>query len=106
MPSEGRHSRHSGASIADNTPGLYTISDDYGPAATCRSMDLAATTGARATHMGRLRAWDAAGGRGPKRLRTTGPTTTRPPGARQFGALDSESSASQLDAACAGYLLF
>jgi hypothetical protein len=39
MPSEGRHSRHSGASTADNAPRLDTISDDYGPA-TCRSMDL------------------------------------------------------------------
>ena len=27
-------------------PGLGTISDDYGPAATCRSMDLAAADGA------------------------------------------------------------
>jgi hypothetical protein len=33
-------------------PGLGTISDDYGPAATCRSsMDLAAAAGARATRM-------------------------------------------------------
>ncbi len=40
MPSEGWH-----------TPGLDTNSDDYGPAATCRSMDLAATAGARATRM-------------------------------------------------------
>ncbi len=35
-------------------PGLGTISDDYGPAATCRSMDLAAAVGARATRMSQL----------------------------------------------------
>jgi hypothetical protein len=51
------------------------------PAATCRSMDLAAAVGARATRMSRLWAGDAAGGRGPERHRATGPTTTRPPGA-------------------------
>jgi hypothetical protein len=45
MPSKGRHSRHSGASTTQ--PGLGTTSDDYGPAATCRSMDLAAAAGAR-----------------------------------------------------------
>jgi hypothetical protein len=60
---------------------LGTISDDYEPAATCRSMDLAAAAGARATRMSRLWAGDAAGGRGPERRRATGPTTTRPPGA-------------------------
>ena len=90
-------------------PGLGTISDDYGPAATCRSMDLAAAAGARATRMSPLWAGDAAGGRGPQRRRATGPTTTQPPGAGRRvspGARDSESSASQLDAACAGYLLF
>ena len=90
-------------------PGLGTISDDYGPVATCRSMDLAAATGARVTRMSRLWAGDAAGGRGQERLRATGPTTSRPPGAgRRVSpeARDSESSASQLDAACAGYLLF
>jgi hypothetical protein len=93
-------------------PGLGrvgTISDDYGQAATCRSIDLAAGAGARATLMSRLRAGDAAGGRGPERRRATGPTTTRPPGAGRRvspGARDSESSASQLDAACAEYLLF
>jgi hypothetical protein len=91
-------------------PGLGTISDDYGPAATCRSMDLAAAAGARATCKSRLRAGDAAGGRGPERRRATGPTTTtRPQGAGRRvspGARDSESCASQLDAACAGYLLF
>jgi hypothetical protein len=32
-------------------PGLGTISDDYGLAAICRSMDLAAAAGARATSM-------------------------------------------------------
>jgi hypothetical protein len=42
-------------------PGLGTISDDYGPAATCWSMDLAAVAGARATRMSRLWAGDAAG---------------------------------------------
>ena len=62
-------------------PGLGTISDDYGPAAFRRSKDLAAAAGARATRMSRLRAGDAAGGRGPERRRATGPTTTRPPGA-------------------------
>ena len=46
-------------------PGLGTTRDDYGPAATCRSMDLAAAAGARATSMSRLWAGDAAGGRGP-----------------------------------------
>jgi hypothetical protein len=53
MPSEGRHSKHSGASTADNAPGLDTISDDYGQAATYQSMarDLAAAAGARATRM-------------------------------------------------------
>ncbi len=51
MPSEGRHSRHSGASTAENAPGLDTTSDYYGPAATCRSMDLAAAAGARATRI-------------------------------------------------------
>jgi hypothetical protein len=45
-------------------PGLGTISDDYGPAAFRRSKDLAAAAGARATRMSRLRAGDAAGGRG------------------------------------------
>ena len=59
-------------------PGLGTISDDYGPAAIRRSKDLAAAAGARATRMSRLRAGNAAGGRGPERRRATGPTTTRP----------------------------
>ena len=59
-------------------PGLGTISDDYGAAAFRRSKDLAAAAGARATRMSRLRAGDAAGGRGPERRRATGPTTTRP----------------------------
>jgi hypothetical protein len=62
-------------------PGLDTASDDYGPAATCRSMDLAAAAGARATRMSQLWAGEAAGGRGHERHRATGPTTTRPPGA-------------------------
>ncbi len=72
-------------------------------------MDLAAAAGARANRMSRLWAGDAAGGRGPERLRATGPTTTRPLGAGRRvspGARDSESIASQLDAACAGHLLF
>ena len=89
--------------------GLGTISADYGPVATCQSMDLAAAAGARATRKSRLRAGDAAGGREPERRRATGPTTTQPPGAGRRvspGARDSECSASQLDAACAGYLLF
>ena len=64
-------------------PGLGTISDDYGSAATCQSMDLAAAAGARATRKGRLWAGDAAGGRGPEQRRATGPPamTTLPPGA-------------------------
>ncbi len=62
-------------------PGLGTISDYYGAAATCRSMDLAAAAGARATRMSRLWADDAAGGRGTERRRATGPMTMRPPGA-------------------------
>ncbi len=61
-------------------------------------MDLTAAAEARAARMSRLRAGDAAGGRGPERL-LSGPT-------RQSGPWDSESIASQLDAACAGYFLF
>jgi len=57
-------------------PGLGTISDDYGPAAFRRSKDLAAAAGARATRMSRLRAGDAAGGRGPERRRATGQMMT------------------------------
>ncbi len=38
MPSEGRHSRHSGAYLPQLLQlGLDTISDDYGPATTCRT---------------------------------------------------------------------
>ncbi len=37
-------------------------------------MDLVAAAGARATRMSRLRAGDAAGGRGPERRRAMGPT--------------------------------
>jgi hypothetical protein len=69
-------------------------------------MDLAAAAGARATRKSRLWAGDAAGGRGPERRRATGLTTMRQQGAGQRispGARDSESSASHLDAACAGY---
>jgi hypothetical protein len=109
MPIEGLHSRHSRASTTDNAPGFDTISDDYGQAATCRSMDLAAAARARATRMNRLWAGDAAGGRGPERRHATGPTTTRPAGAGRRvspGARDLERIASQLDAACAWYLLF
>ena len=40
-------------------------------------MHLAAAAWARATRMSRLRAGDAAGGRGLERSRATGPTTTR-----------------------------
>jgi hypothetical protein len=108
MPSEGRRSRHSGASTADNAPGLGTISDDYGQAANCRSKDLAAAAGAHATRMSRVRAGDAAGGRELERRRAMGPTTTRQQGAGRCvspGARDSESSASQLGTADAGYLL-
>ncbi len=107
MPSEGLHSRRSGSFY--RRPGLGTISDDYGPAATCRSMDLAAAAWARATRMSRPWAGDAAGGRGQEQRRATGPTTTRLQGAGRPvspGARDLECSASQLDAACAGYLLF
>ena len=88
-------------------PDLGTISDNYGPAAIRRSKDFAAAAGARATRMSRLWACDAAGGRGPERRHATGPTTMRPQGAGRRvspGALDSECSASQLDAACAEYL--
>ena len=60
-------------------PGLGTISDDYGPAAFRRSKDLAAAAGARATRMSRLRAGDAAGGRGLKRRRATGQMMTMRP---------------------------
>ncbi len=98
-----------GASTAFTAARPGTISDDYEPAVTCRSMDLAAAAGARATHKGQLWAGDAAGGRGPERRRATGPTTTRPQGAGRRvspGARDSESSASQLNTACAGYLSF
>jgi hypothetical protein len=55
MPSEGRHSRHSGAYLPLlPPPGLDIISDDYGPAASCRRMDLDAAAGARATRMSLL----------------------------------------------------
>ncbi len=40
-------------------PGLATVSDDYGPATTCRRMDLAAAAGARATRMSPLWAGEA-----------------------------------------------
>jgi hypothetical protein len=72
--------------------------------------DLAAAAGARATRMSRLRAGDAAGGRGLGASpcdRTYDDHATA--GAGQGvspRARDSECSASQLDAACAGYLLF
>ncbi len=46
------------------------------------NMDLAAAAaGARATNMSLLWPAGAAGGRGPERHRSTGPTTTRPLGA-------------------------
>ncbi len=84
-----------------------TISDDYGPAATCRSMDLAAAAGARATSMSRLWAGDAAGGRGPERrcdgthdYATAGSWPTR-----QSGARDSELPQAPVDVACARLLV-
>ncbi len=40
-------------------PDLGTTSDNYGPAATCWSMDLAATAGAQATRMSRLQAGES-----------------------------------------------
>ncbi len=43
-------------------PGLGTISDDFWPAATCRSMDLTAAAEAHATRKSRLWACDAVGG--------------------------------------------
>ncbi len=47
MPSEGRRSRHSGAFLPRQPqPGLDANSDDYGPATTCRRMDLVAAAGA------------------------------------------------------------
>ncbi len=87
-------------------PGLGTISDDYGPAAIRRSKDLAAAAGARATCMSRLWAGDPAAGRGLERRRATGHMMTMRPQERDMEARDSECSASQLDAAWAGYLLF
>jgi hypothetical protein len=62
MPSEGGHS---GAYLPQQPqPGLNTINDDYGPATSCRRMDLAAAAGARATRMSLLWAgWS--GGREP-----------------------------------------
>ena len=42
------------AAIAGGPLGLDTISDDYGPATTCRRMDLAAAAGARATRLSLL----------------------------------------------------
>ena len=60
-------------------PGLGTISDDYGPAAFRRSKDLAAAAGALATRMSRLRAGDAAGGRGLGASPCDGHTTTTRP---------------------------
>ncbi len=54
MPSEGRHSKHSGAYLPLPPLGLDSISDDYGPAASCLRMDLAAAAGARATRMNLL----------------------------------------------------
>jgi len=91
-------------------PGLSTISDDYGPAAICQSMDLAAAAGARATRMSLLRAGDAAGA---WRTRTgatpcdgTDDYVTAGAGRRVSpGARDSECSASQLDAACVAPVL-
>jgi hypothetical protein len=38
----------------DASPEISTLSDDYGPAASCRRMDLAAAPGARATRMSLL----------------------------------------------------
>jgi hypothetical protein len=55
MPLEGRHSRYSGAYLPLlPPPGLDTISDDYGLAASYRRIDLAAAGGARATRMSLL----------------------------------------------------
>ncbi len=90
-------------------PGLGTISDDNGPAATCRSMDLAAADGARRdsqeSTMGRQCSWRTRTGatpcNGTDDYATAGSGQTR-----QSGAWNSENNASQLDATCAGYLLF
>ena len=91
-------------------PGLGTISDDYRPAAFRRSKDLAAAAGARATRMSRLWAGDAAGGRGLGASPCDGTYDDHATAGAGQGvsprARDSEYSASQLDAACAGYLLF
>ncbi len=54
MPSEGRHSRQSGAYFPQlQQQGLNTISNNYGVATTCRRMYLAAAE-ARATRMSLL----------------------------------------------------
>ena len=71
-------------------------------------MDLAAAAGARGTRMRRLRAGDAAGGRGPERRRATGPTTTRPQGAgRRVSpeARDLELPQAPVDVVCARFLV-
>ncbi len=91
-------------------PGLGTISDDYGPAATCQSMDLAAAAGASATRMSRLWAgwssWRVRTGATPC-YGTDNYATAAGAGLRVSpGARDLESSASQLDVACAVYILF
>jgi hypothetical protein len=89
-------------------PGLGTTSDDYGPAATCQSMDLAAAAGARATDestMGLRCSWRTKTGATPCNGTNDYATAGSGP-TRQSGARDSEIIASQLDAACAGYLLF
>jgi hypothetical protein len=100
MPSEGRHSRHSGAYLSLlPQQGLDTISDDYGQAMSCRRMDLATAAGARATRMSLLWAgwssWRTRAGATPcygtddYATAGSGPT-------RQHGARDSEFAASQL----------
>jgi hypothetical protein len=71
MPSEGRQSRHSGSFYRSYRSRASALSVKT-------SMDLAAAAVARATRMSKLRAGEAAGGRGPERRRATGPTTTRP----------------------------
>jgi hypothetical protein len=55
MPSERQQSWHSGAYLQQlQQPSLDTISDDYGPATSCRRLDIAAAARARATHMSLL----------------------------------------------------
>jgi hypothetical protein len=93
MPSEGRHSTHSGIYLLLlSPPGLDTISDDNGPAGSSRRMDLATAAGARATRMSLLWAgWSS------WRTRAGATPTTRPPGARRRVSLEHGSRRRTVD---------